>query len=281
MSSRSTLFTPVEFAKLFAIDKQTLIYYDNQNIFCPQDKDEKGYRYYSAEQAFFFSVLLSLRCLEIPGAQLSEYNKDQSASKLIELLNDKILEYDSRSEYLNITVKNLNAMTALIKDTVQFPLNKIMLIPQGNIYCQRGQCVVANTEKKKALLQNAPIIKEYAQNLFQKQFQLSIMPQYKALSDLKSPYAYYLVLTTKQKGILQNPLVYPPGIYLTLVTTGASTFKALKNNLSLIQDFATKVNLHCKTTTFITPLRSFQLDAQKKESYTKIEILVDYVDSAN
>lgn len=32
-------FTPVEFAKLFGIDKQTLIYYDNRGIFSPPTQE--------------------------------------------------------------------------------------------------------------------------------------------------------------------------------------------------------------------------------------------------
>lgn len=44
-------YTPQEFARLFHIDKQTLIYYDNQGIFSPAFRSEKGYRYYEAGHA--------------------------------------------------------------------------------------------------------------------------------------------------------------------------------------------------------------------------------------
>ena len=67
MGIREKFYTPVEFAKLFNIDKQTLIYYDNQGIFEPAFKKENGYRYYSSDQIVLFSVLLSLRKLNIQG----------------------------------------------------------------------------------------------------------------------------------------------------------------------------------------------------------------------
>lgn len=35
-------FTPVEFAKLFGIDKQTLIYYDNRGIFRPDTRMKRA-----------------------------------------------------------------------------------------------------------------------------------------------------------------------------------------------------------------------------------------------
>ena len=46
MKQGKSHYTPQEFARLFHIDKQTLIYYDNQGIFSPAFRSEKGYRYY-------------------------------------------------------------------------------------------------------------------------------------------------------------------------------------------------------------------------------------------
>ena len=41
MKSRK-YYTPVEFARLFRIDRQTLIYYDNHGIFSPSLKNGNG-----------------------------------------------------------------------------------------------------------------------------------------------------------------------------------------------------------------------------------------------
>lgn len=77
-------YTPAEFAKLFQIDRQTLIYYDNHGIFSPSFKNMNGYRYYSLDQVFLFAELLSLRRLSIPGARLADYShhsKRQSVNR--------------------------------------------------------------------------------------------------------------------------------------------------------------------------------------------------------
>ena len=50
MKQGKSHYTPQEFARLFHIDKQTLIYYDNQGIFSPAFRSEKGYRYYETTQ---------------------------------------------------------------------------------------------------------------------------------------------------------------------------------------------------------------------------------------
>ena len=42
MKQGKSHYTPQEFARLFHIDKQTLIYYDNQGIFSPAFRSEKG-----------------------------------------------------------------------------------------------------------------------------------------------------------------------------------------------------------------------------------------------
>lgn len=69
-------FTPVEFAKLFGIDKQTLIYYDNRGIFSPRHKNEKGYRFYGSDQILYFSTIVALRNLDIHGEQLRQYTDE-------------------------------------------------------------------------------------------------------------------------------------------------------------------------------------------------------------
>lgn len=51
MKQGKSHYTPQEFARLFHIDKQTLIYYDNQGIFSPAFRSEKGYRYYEAARS--------------------------------------------------------------------------------------------------------------------------------------------------------------------------------------------------------------------------------------
>ena len=50
----ASYFTIGEFAQLFGISKQTLFYYEKNNIFSPELIETNGYRYYSLEQYFIF-----------------------------------------------------------------------------------------------------------------------------------------------------------------------------------------------------------------------------------
>ena len=63
-------FTIGEFASLFKLSKQTLFYYERNNILRPAYIDENGYRYYSLEQYFIFDIIINMRKLGIPLKEL-------------------------------------------------------------------------------------------------------------------------------------------------------------------------------------------------------------------
>ena len=54
-----TYFTIGEFASLFKLSKQTLFYYERNNILKPSYIEENGYRYYSLEQYFIFDIIIN------------------------------------------------------------------------------------------------------------------------------------------------------------------------------------------------------------------------------
>lgn len=275
MGIRERYYTPVEFAKLFNIDKQTLIYYDNQGIFTPAFKKENGYRYYSAEQIVLFSILLSLRKLNIQGHLLAEYNKNPSNDKLTEMLKDKIFEYNETVESLSHKIECLHAKISSIQKSNNLPINNIMLIPHHQIYCQRSAIIHENTSYKDALLASTPLISSFATNLLTHQLQLSFMPVFKNLSDLSEPHQYRIVLLTNETKLFTNPLVYPPALYLTIIIEGAFRQNALRY-ITLMEEFMDKIGLTYKPLAFITPWQTFNCFENEKRKLTKIELNVSY-----
>lgn len=275
MGIREKYYTPLEFAKLFNIDKQTLIYYDNQGIFEPAFKNENGYRYYSSDQIVLFSVLLSLRNLNIQGYLLAEYNKNPSNDKLIEMLKDKIYEYNETVKSLSQKIDCLQAKIASIQKSTNLPIHRFMLIPHNQIYCQRSIVVPENTSHKEALLSSAPLISSFAENLLTHHLQLSFMPIFQKLEDLNQPYQYRIVLLTNDANLFTNPLVYPPAVYLTLIIE-EDFQQNVPQYISLMKDFMDKVGLVYKPLAFITPLRVFNYLENEKRNLTKIELNVSY-----
>lgn len=232
-------YTPGEFARLFHIDKQTLIYYDNQGIFAPAYKNEKGYRFYSINQIIPFSKLLSLRNLHVNGVQLSEYNAKQTQEKLLEILSDKASEIEDTITALQESVNYIHQKINHIKKTAFMPKNKIMLIPRNTIYYLRSQTFDSKIPYEIAFLKSAPLITEYANHYFDKNLQLSIQPIVQNLSDLDSPYDYRILLIAEDVQVFENPLHYEPSLYLTYHVPNENyeliqVFKTLQNTISTL-----------------------------------------------
>ena len=275
MKLNALYFSPVEFAKIFGIDKQTLIYYDNQKIFSPKFKNRNGYRYYSLEQVPYFSVLLALRNLDIHGNLLKVYTEEPTQDILIELLSDRIQEYNGTIEALQKRVTALRSIINEVQAGTIPALNKIMLIPQPTFYYQRSALYPHTSSYKKSLLESSLLIQKYAQNLLTSHLQPSIAPLFNTLDDLQGRWSYRFLLLTHDKSVLENPLIIPPALYLTLYMPGK-----LKHCLPLaktkIKTFAEQVDLTCNSLLLITPIRNFNFQNHSDSFITKFELQVDY-----
>lgn len=138
MKQGKSHYTPQEFARLFHIDKQTLIYYDNQGIFSPAFRSEKGYRYYEAAQILPFAELLSLRNLHISGAEMGVFNQHPSRSKLIELLSDKVMEQEEAIRAMQSNIESLKRKIRHLAEIRSHPMEQVMLIPKPVRLMQRS-----------------------------------------------------------------------------------------------------------------------------------------------
>lgn len=111
-----------EVAKLTGISRQTLIYYDKENILKPAFVDDNSYRYYTIYQIHQIQVINMLKEFGTPLKTIKEYlNKrdNQNLSSLLdhirEQLNEKI---DTMQAYISIIDerKNMIKKSSEIKD---------------------------------------------------------------------------------------------------------------------------------------------------------------------
>lgn len=93
-------FTTGDFAKLCNVKKQTLFHYDDIGIFCPEAKDDNGYRYYSYQQFDVFNVITTLKEINMPLKEIKSYLDNRSPDTLIELFKNKLPEIDMEIENL-------------------------------------------------------------------------------------------------------------------------------------------------------------------------------------
>lgn len=122
MNKNDKLLTIGQFAAMHEINKKTLMWYDEIGLFSPAViHPENGYRYYNYHQSPILETILLLRELDVSIDEIQEFMKNRSASRLKDLLDEKIVELDQRITHLNAVRKNLcthrqNMITLLTMD---------------------------------------------------------------------------------------------------------------------------------------------------------------------
>lgn len=274
--NRNKYYTPVEFAKLFNIDRQTLIYYDNHGIFSPSLKNEKGYRYYSLNQVFRFAELLSLRNLMVPGSRLADYNQSPAISFLHEILRDKITEYEDTLNTLTSAIRDLKTTLHAMDEEHAIPPEQFMVIPKGPLYCQKSRCIPFHTSHRDALIQNASLVSLYSEGVFSKHLQFSFAPSFTNLEDLAEPHDYHIVLISQNPDSFTNPIILPPSLYLTLILKDRF-HKNRKLYIDRFRSFMKKIHLEADHTLLISSVRNCWNEGNEEPSfYTKMELAVHY-----
>ncbi|GLF91586.1 MerR family transcriptional regulator [Bacillus safensis] len=96
---QKTFFTG-EFAKLFDVKKDTLLYYDKIGLFKPAGVHENGYRYYTLEQFDHFIAIQSLRAVQFPIKELKQYFTEPSRERLQSLAAEQVEKVKQEIEKL-------------------------------------------------------------------------------------------------------------------------------------------------------------------------------------
>lgn len=110
------LFTCGELAKLCGISKQTLIFYDRENVFKPKLVDEKnGYRYYSADQLETLDSVLRLKEIGFTLSQIREIMQKRKADEIVDILTVQRENIEERIRRDIMTVKRLERKTQALK----------------------------------------------------------------------------------------------------------------------------------------------------------------------
>ena len=80
MNEKSKLLTIGQFASLHGINKKTLMWYDEIDLFKPAAiHPENGYRYYNYYQSPILETILLLRELDVSIYKIQEFMKNRSA----------------------------------------------------------------------------------------------------------------------------------------------------------------------------------------------------------
>lgn len=104
----TTKFTVGEIAKLSGLSKQTLIYYDREDVFKPKLTDSNnGYRYYTADQIEVLDSILILKEIGLSLKEIKEFMIHRNSDNAILLLKKQQHEIRQKIKQLSLIEKRL------------------------------------------------------------------------------------------------------------------------------------------------------------------------------
>lgn len=101
-----------EMAKLHGITRQTLIWYDNMDIFKPVKVAANGYRYYSKFQIPYLREICFLRAMDIGLKEIQEHFQERTPAKEKELL-------EKQRQYILTKLANLNKIRNYLNGKIE------------------------------------------------------------------------------------------------------------------------------------------------------------------
>lgn len=101
-----------EFARLCRTTRQTLIYYDKQDILSPNITNEKGYRFYTMDQLYSFFVIGFLKEMGVSLKEIKDYLHSRQKGKYLSLLENSL-------ERVNRDISNLEKLKSKLENRIE------------------------------------------------------------------------------------------------------------------------------------------------------------------
>lgn len=113
-------------AKMFHVSVGTLRHYEKCGLLTPEYIDtETGYRYYSTRQFEVLSTIRSLRVLDMPLEQISDFLHNRDIDKMLEMLERQKDTVIRKQKKLKIIEKKIEHRIELLRDAVSSDIDTI------------------------------------------------------------------------------------------------------------------------------------------------------------
>lgn len=206
-------FTIGQFAALHDINKKTLMWYDEIGLLKPAFIRDNGYRCYTYQQSNLLEVILLLRELDVPIADIKRFMAERSAEKLDVLLAEQLEKIDARMAWLSEVRQVVQDWQGAMQTLGALNLEKIEVIettePQYHLLVETSSELSMNEE-----------IARIVSALKTHQVQRRYIVTYGALLPVEALYAerfddYTALTITLTQPLYQEGLhEQPPGRYL-------------------------------------------------------------------
>ncbi len=130
MFQENILFTIGQFAQMHGINKKTLMWYDETDVFKPALIKENGYRYYSYSQSPTLETILLLRELDVPLDKVKNFMNKTTPQKLMNLFDEQLIAIDEDISRLKAIRKSLTYRKKELSTLVDLDLSQINIIEE-------------------------------------------------------------------------------------------------------------------------------------------------------
>lgn len=143
MSIPKNLYLTIgQFAQLYDINKKTLMWYDETDLFKPAIKFKNGYRGYAYSQCATFETILMLRELNVSLPDIDRFLKNRSAVTFKNLLDDKITEVNTKIRQLEKIRNIMELRKKSTENLIDIDISEISVN-----YCKSRYYLFINTSK--------------------------------------------------------------------------------------------------------------------------------------
>lgn len=275
MKQPEKYFAIGEFAKLFNISKQTLFYYEKNNIFQPAFIDENGYRYYSLNQYFIFEIIITLRKLNVPLQKIAKYIEHRDIPTLQEIFAEKQKEYDQQMQILTLNRNNLQMKIDNLDKVKKIRMDKITLENCAKEYLVVNNFLDHQVSMKEKIRLVAKHNLPFSSSEILNEYLMGYIIEKSALTCDQYCEITKIFTRVSQPNKYKNLYIKPDGLYATIFTPQGyhvNYQKALKKLFSFID----RNELQIIGNAYITQLRNYWSTDNPLEYVTQITIQVDY-----
>lgn len=266
-------FTTGELSQLCKIPRKTLLYYDKLGLITPELIDENGYRYYTRSQLFLLQLILTLRQLNIPIAQIKEYLTNRSLYNYDMLFNERIKHFKQEVIRLQQLITQLEYAVNSLDEVRSLELNKITLKTCGEEYLFISDKAIPSKNFKNRSTYIANMFAELEKNVPLTSNSFGYIYNTEILKNFSTKHLCHYFYTLNQA--LNSPHCYKKtaGIYLTLYFQGVYMFNN-KKYLQLLANYLTKNNFTPISPIYITSLSDYWTTNDMSKYIYKMEVRV-------
>lgn len=211
MSEKSnTKFTSGQFAKLHNINRRTLHYYDQIGLFSPAIIGDNNYRYYSLSQCLDFSMIRSLRELDVSIEEIMTQRLDPDA--MLRLFHKKIADIEEKIEHLSAVKQTLEEKSEILNTVQTIDTEQIYVTHHSERHLKTSKPILGTTEEQE-LQELLEFSNLFTQNsLFNHVYGTAISVD-KLTTDVPGKYDFYYA-QLQESDHLEADLIIPEGDFL-------------------------------------------------------------------